>query len=143
MEINTEINKVFGEEMAKIFASSISEETLKVKAEEMWKQLSNKPNEWGNKQNSDIEKLIKNTLLDKLHEKILKILKEPVNEEMMEAHARELIDRARKVAEEAIVKSMANHLASTALSAWNVQDKFVTDVLTVLHTEEERLKRYF
>lgn len=143
MEINTEINKVFGEEMAKIFASSISEETLKVKAEEMWKQLSNKPNEWGNKQNSDIEKLIKNTLLDKLHEKILKILKEPVNEEMMEAHARELIDKARKVAEEAIVKSMANHLASTALSAWNVQDKFVSDVLMVLHTEEEKSKRYF
>ncbi len=143
MEINTEINKVFGEEMAKIFASSISEETLKTKAEEMWKQLSNKPDQWGNKQNSDIEKLIKNALLDKLHEKILKIIKEPVNEEMMEAHARELIDKARKVAEEAIIKSMANHLASTALSAWNVQDKFVSDVLAVLLTEEERLKRHF
>lgn len=33
MEINTEINKVFGTEMAKLFAGSISEEQLKETAE--------------------------------------------------------------------------------------------------------------
>lgn len=34
MEINSEVNKVFGTEMAKLFAATISEEELKHRAEQ-------------------------------------------------------------------------------------------------------------
>ena len=137
MEINAEIYKVFGTEMAKIFASSISEEEIKSKAFEVWKLLNKKTNDWGRTTNSDIEIYIRKVLLEKLHEKILAILEEPQNDEIIEKHARELVDKARQVADEAIVKSIANGICDKTLSAWNVHDKFVEDVLRVLYVEKQ------
>lgn len=137
MEINAEINKVFGTEMAKIFASTISEEEIKSKAFEVWNLLNKKTNEWGRTTNSDIEIYIRKVLLEKLHEKILAILEEPQNDEIIEKHARELVDKARQVADEAIVKSIANGICNKTLNDWNVHDKFVDDVLRVLYVEKQ------
>ncbi|MDT3386693.1 MAG: hypothetical protein LIR46_02865 [Bacteroidota bacterium] len=136
MEINTEINRVFGEEMAKIFASSISEKEIKEKAEDAWRKLNSNVNEWGHSKNSDIESYIKNVLLQRLQDKIYEILKEPVKDEYLETKARELVEKAKTVAEEAIVKSIANSIATRTLSVWNSHDKFVSDVLNVLHTKD-------
>jgi len=82
MELNTEINKVFGEEMAKIFAATISEEEIKEKADKIWKDLNNKIDRWGSRSDSALEAEVKRVLLDELHEKIKEIIHEPVNEEM-------------------------------------------------------------
>ena len=40
MEINTEINKIFGEEMGKLFAAKISDEELEQTAERVWKKMN-------------------------------------------------------------------------------------------------------
>ena len=137
MEINTEINKVFGMEMAKIFASSISEEEINNTAKKVWEQLNTHVNEYGRMKNSDIEDYIRNVLLEKLHEKILMVLKEPKNDKAIEDKARELVGKAKEIAEEAIVKSIANGIADRTLSAWNTHDKFVDDVLRVLYVEKQ------
>ena len=137
MEINTEINKVFGMEMAKIFASSISEEEINNTAKKVWEQLNTHVSEYGRMKNSDIENYIRNVLLEKLHEKILMILQEPKNDEAIEEEARELVRKAKEVAEEAIVRSIADGITSRTLSAWNTHDKFVDDVLRVLYVEKQ------
>ena len=136
MEVNTEINKVFGTEMAKLFASTISEEEMQKAAKQMWERLNKNTNEWGSRRSSDIEKYIKDVLLKRLQEKILAILQEPENDEEFEKRARKLISDAREIADKAIVKSIATNLCQRTLSAWNVQDKFVDDVLRVLYVEK-------
>ena len=136
MEVNTEINKIFGTEMAKLFASTISEEEMQKTAEQIWKRLNENTDSWGHRRSSDIEDYIKNVLLEKLHEKILAILQEPENDEALEKRARELVTKARKIADEAIIKSMATSLCERTLNAWNIHDKFVEDVLHVLYTEK-------
>ena len=40
MELNAEMNKIFGQEMAKLFAATISEEELQRKARDVWKNLN-------------------------------------------------------------------------------------------------------
>lgn len=144
MELNTEINKVFGKEIAKVFAAGISDEEIEAKAKEMWTELCSKTDSWGHRTDSVIEQYIKNVLLEKLHEKILKVLQEPVEDSYIENKARELIKKAKEVAEEAIVRSIANGITTNTLSVWNTHDKFVNDVLNVLrvNAEKDALHRY-
>ena len=40
MEINAEMNKVFGQEMAKLFAATINEEELMHKAQQVWNNMN-------------------------------------------------------------------------------------------------------
>ena len=136
MEVNAEINKVFGTEMAKLFASTISEEEMQKAAKQMWERLNENTDGWGSRRSSDIEKYIKDVLLKRLQEKILAILQEPENDEKLEKRARELIAKAREIADEAIVRSIATNLCERTLSAWNSHDKFVDDVLRVLYVEK-------
>lgn len=136
MEVNAEINKVFGTEMAKLFASTVSEEEMQKAAKQMWERLNENTDGWGSRRSSDIEKYIKDVLLKRLQEKILAILQEPENDEKLEKRARELIAKAREIADEAIVRSIATNLCERTLSAWNSHDKFVDDVLRVLYVEK-------
>lgn len=138
MEINAEINKVFGQEMAKLFATSISKEEMEAKAKKVWRELTTtNDNGWGRTTDSTLEKYIKEEFLNALHEEIKKILAEPDNKEELEKRAREIVAEARRIGEEAIVKSMAEHLASNALSAWNVHDKFVSDVMEAMRLKSQ------
>ena len=137
MEINTEINRVFGTEMAKLFASNISEEEMQKTAQEIWENLNRNTDSWGRRQSSELEDYIKKVLLENLHNKILEILKEPENDAELEKRARAMIAKAQKVAEEAIVKDIARNMCERTLSVWNSHDKFVDDVLGVLHAERQ------
>lgn len=132
MELNAEINKVFGQEMAKLFAASISEEEMKTKAQKVWRELTATNHSWNKTADSELEDYIKKQFLNELHEEIKKILAEPENKEELEKRAREMVAKARRIGEEAIIKSMAEHLVSNALSAYNVHDKFVCDVMEAM-----------
>lgn len=132
MELNAEINKVFGQEMAKLFATSISKEEMEAKAQKVWRELNATNNGWGRSSDSELEDYIKKQFLNELHEEIKKILAEPDNKEELEKRAREMVAEARRIGEEAIVKSMAEHLVSNALSAYNIHDKFVSDVMEAM-----------
>lgn len=136
MELNAEINKVFGQEMAKLFAASISQEEMEEKAQKIWRDLNATNNGWGKTINSELEDYIKKEFLNEIHEEIRKILTEPDNKEELEKRAREMVAEARRIGEEAIVKSMAEHLVSNALSVYNIHDKFVSDVMEAMHVQE-------
>ena len=138
MELNTEINKVFGQEMAKLFAATIDEEELVSQAKEVWNQMNKRENEWGHVSDSEIQKYIKSEILDKLHNKINELLKQPVNEELLETKAREMIERARKIGEEAIIQDMARHMADNALSVYNVREEIVASVMRELEIQKSR-----
>ena len=140
MEFNAEINKVFGQEMAKLFAATISQEEMEQQAQKVWRELNTSTNTWNRREDSELETYIKKEFLTALHEEIKKVLAEPDNKEELEKRAREMVAEARRIGEEAIVKSMADHLVSNALSAWNVHDKFVQDVMEVMRLRDNQLR---
>lgn len=132
MEINAEINKVFGQEMAKLFAASIPQEEMEAKAQKIWRELNATNHGWGKTTDSDLEEYVRKQFLNTVHDEVKKILAEPENKEALEKRAREMVAEARRIGEEAIIKSMAERLVSNALSAYNVHDKFVCDVMEAL-----------
>jgi len=142
MEINAEMNKVFGQEMAKLFAATIDEEELTQKAQEIWNKMNKSEWSYNSRTDSEIEKYIKNQILNKLYEKIETILKEPINEETLEKKAREMIDKARRAGEEIIVRDMAKHMANNALSVYGRDDNIIQAVLSELNLRQDRNRLY-
>lgn len=143
MDINTEINKVFGNEMAKLFAGTISEEQLKATAEKIWIEMNKSERDtWGKRRDSEIERRIKEKIMDRLYDKIKAILDEPVNEELLEKHAREMVAKAREAGEEIIIRDMAKNYASNILSVYMRDEEVVNKVLCELHVESENGRRY-
>ena len=132
MEINTEMNKIFGKEMAKLFAETIPEEDLQKAASKAWIEL-NKKTGWGYSENSEIERLIREKILARLHSKVEDILKEPVADEILEKKAREIVEKARKVGEEAIIRDIANHMVESTLSVYGRNSAIVAEVLNELY----------
>lgn len=142
MEINTEMNKVFGQEMAKLFAATIDEEELKQKAQQVWINMNKSEWSYNSRTNSEIEKYIKDQILDRLYEKIKAILKEPINEETLEKKAREMVDKARRAGEEAIIRDMAHHMADNVLSAYSRDERIVQEVLAQMRIQKENNRLY-
>ena len=136
------MNKVFGQEMAKLFAATIDEEELKQKAQQVWNNMNKSEWSYNSRTEPEIEKYIKNQILDRLYEKIEAILKEPINEEALEKKAREMVDEARRVGEEAIIRDMAHHMADNVLSAYGRDERIVQGVLAEMHVQQERNKFY-
>lgn len=142
MEINAEMNKVFGQEMAKLFAATINEEELTQKAQEVWNKMNKSEWSYNSRTDSEIEKYIKNQILDRLYEKIKAIINEPINEETLEKKAREMVDKARRAGEEAIIRDMAYHMADNVLSAYNRNDRIVQEVLSEMNLRQENNRLY-
>lgn len=143
MDINTEISKVFGNEMAKLFSGTISEEQLKATAEKIWIDMNKSERDtWGNYRNSYIERCVKEKIMDRLYGEIKAILDEPVNEELLKKHAREMVAKAREAGEEIIIRDMAKNYASNILSVYMRDEEVVNRVLHELHVEAENGRRY-
>lgn len=111
MEINTEINKIFGQEMAKLFADSIDETELKEKAKDAWKEINRTTDNWWNRRDSDIDNMIKNELLSRVKNEVNSIL--ATEEVQIDIHnmAQEIINKVRKRTEEAIIERTSKMLA--------------------------------
>ena len=142
MEINAEMNKVFGQEMAKLFAATISEEELQKKAEDVWAELNKSEWSYGSKKRSEIENCIREQIINRLYTKIEEILKESINEEALEKKAREMVDKARRAGEEAIIRDMAQHMADNVLSAYNRDERIVQGVLAQMRLQQENNRLY-
>ena len=139
MELNTEINKVFGTEMAKMFASTITEEEMMKETKTIWDRMTHtEVDNWGRRQAPELEEYIRKEFHAALHQRVLDILKEPEADEVIERHARELVEKARKIADEAIVKDIAKSITARTLSVYGNHEQFVNDVLQVLNVEKER-----
>lgn len=134
MEISTEINKVFGEEMAKIFANKISEEELENTARKIWDDMQLEKRSWnGSREEPEIKRLVKEQIVKRLYEKIESILSDPLNDEFLEAKARNMVETARKIGEEAIIKDMANNMVKNVLSVYNRDESIVQKVIEELN----------
>lgn len=143
MEINAEMNKVFGQEMAKLFAATIDEKELKEKAQEVWREMNYQERSYYNSRtNSKIERYIEDQILNRLYEKIENILKEPINEELLEKKAREMVDTARRAGEEAIIQDMAKHMADNVLSVYSRDESIIQEILSRINLQKENNRIY-
>lgn len=141
MELNTEINKVFGKEMAKLFADTIPETELYEKAKSVWDSLNKMEiDQWGfNKRpHSEIESYIRETILNKLYEKIQEIFKEQLNEDLLEQKAREMVEKARKLGEELIIKELAKNMADSTLYLRGHDENLMTSILGQMYVEIDK-----
>lgn len=136
MDISAEINKTFGEEIAKLFAAKISDEELMETAQKVWNNLlkvDNNVYSIGGRREPEIERLIKEQILKRLYSKIEDILAEPVSEELLEKKAREMVESARKIGEETIIKDMANNMVRNTLSVYGRDEEIAEEIFRRLN----------
>lgn len=137
MEINTEMNRVFGTEIAKLFASTISEEELQQTADKIWNNLNLNTDHWGSRKVPEIERLIREKIVERLYTKIEAILAEPVNDELLEKKAREMVEKARQAGEEIIIRDMAANYAENILSVHGRRESIIQSVLAEMNIMSE------
>ena len=122
MEMTTEITKVFGNEMAKLFASTVSEEEMKKTASEVWEKLKkHECSGFGTRYESELEKLIKAAIIDKVMEKVDELLQRPRDKEALNREAANIVLEARKKANEMIIENLAEGMAKTPFIDYNLQ----------------------
>lgn len=114
MEISTEINKVFGAEMARLFSDQITEEQLREAAEKAWIELNKKDSNFSNNYHgqSVLEREIKNQIFLRFKDEVEKILESESVQVDIEARAKELVKEIRKRAEEKIIERTSNNIAA-------------------------------
>lgn len=112
MELNTEINRVFGEEMAKVFSKSISQEEIMNVAKEAWKQLNYRESSYWITKDSQIDKLIKSVFLDRLKEEVEKITSTDDFKAQMAVLAKQIVDEIIEETYKKTVEEISNRLAA-------------------------------
>lgn len=110
MELNAEINKVFGEEMAKLFAAKFSEEEMKSYANDAWKTLADRGNGYWSKE-SEIDKAVKRAMLDKMQEKIKEVTETEEFQNNMSALAKTIVNEIIDETHKKMVDSISDRLA--------------------------------
>lgn len=115
MEITANIEKVFGEELAKLYSKQISEEELKEAASKAFASISNGKYEYGKYVESPLEKVINKLLLQRISDIVEMLLKKEENMAGLRDEAELIIAEARKVAHEKLVEKLANGFCSSAL----------------------------
>lgn len=111
MELGAEVNKIFGSEMAKLFADKISEEELTAKASEFWNQLIKSTGSGYFREKPEIEKLIQNAILERMKEAIQKYLDQEDIQIDIDKRAKEIVEEIRKEAEKKIIDRASESLA--------------------------------
>ena len=116
MEINTEINKIFGEQMATLFASKISEEELESKSNAAWKKLNECKFSYTREEKTELEKLIREQIVKRVLAKVEELLSEPVPEEKIKQEAERIITEAKEKAHELLVDGIAENIKQNTLN---------------------------
>lgn len=111
MELNAEINKVFGQEMAKLFATQISEEELNNKARQAWVALNSKGNSYWNNE-SEIDKQVKAAMLNCLKEEIDKITQTDEFKKDMQVIAKQIVEDIKVRTQEKIIEEVSTRMAT-------------------------------
>lgn len=110
MEINAEVNKIFGQEMAKLFAATISEDEMYKKAKAVWNDM----NRSAYNRDSEINAFIKNAFKDELKDEINKITSSDVFKEYISSMAQDIVDEIVKKTKEKMIEDVSNRLACIA-----------------------------
>lgn len=133
MELNAEINKVFGEEMAKLFAAKFSEEEMERYANNAWKTLANRGNSYWNNE-SEIDKAVKRAMLDKMQEKIKEVTGTEEFQNNMSALAKTIVDEIIDETHKKMVESVSTQLAmlSTGYSGYGLNSLIEETVMRMM-----------
>lgn len=123
MEINAEINKVFGEQMASLFAANISEEELKARSEEAWLLITKRPYRYGECEKSMLDKLLQEEIVKRVMIKVDEILKEPDTDEKIQEEALRIATEAKKKSEEMMINTIATNIHDRMFS--NYSDSYL------------------
>lgn len=112
MEINAEINKIFGQEMAKLFAEQISEEELRQEAVKSYNYLRNKNYSSIYSSDSEFDRYLKGAILDRFKDEVNKYLETEQVQIDIQTEARKLVDEIRETAKKKIIEKASNALVS-------------------------------
>lgn len=118
MELNAEINKVFGQEMAKIFYKKIPEEELERMARGAYEEIIKFPTDrwdYNKKGNSELTELIKELILNKTMDFIKKELEKPESEDIIQQRAERIVANAKDIAEKEITAKIASSFVNQAI----------------------------
>ena len=135
MELNTEINRVFGEEMAKVFSKSISEEEIMKAAQDVWRQLNYRESSYWNTKDSEIDKLIKSVCLDRLKEEVEKITYTDEFKAQMAVLAKQIVDEIIEETHKKTVEEISNRLAalSTGYGGYSLNSMIEQTVMDMMN----------
>lgn len=111
MELNAEINKIFGQEMAKLFAAQISEEELNKKAKEAWYNLNSRGNSYWSQQ-SEIDDQVKTAILKCLQVEIDKITQTDEFKKDMEVISKQIVEDIKTKTQEKITEEVSSRMAA-------------------------------
>ena len=111
MEIGTEITKVFGQEMAKLYADKVSEEELIKAADIAWACLRESRSNGWNHYDSELDKLIKAELFKRLKAAVTAILDSEKNNQTIQAMAEPLVASIREETQKKIVQKASDQLS--------------------------------
>lgn len=110
--INTEISKIFGEEMAKLFSAQISDEELQTTAQAIWTQLNHKESYYGGFKDSIIENEIKTNLMERLREEIRKITETEEYKTSVRERAKTIVDNIIEETHRKMVEVVSNRFVA-------------------------------
>lgn len=114
MELNAEINKVFGQEMAKLFATQISENEMHQAAGQAWSMLNRE--EWINgKYTTEIKDLTMAAIKNNLAEEIKNITNSEEFKDECKKLAEEIVKDIREETYKKVVEEVSNRLAGMSL----------------------------
>lgn len=115
MELNAEINRVVGEQMAVLLADKISEEEMEKTARACWNVITKRPYSYGREEESQLDKLIKKHITEKILEEIDKILSEPQPKEAIHEEAALIVKEARERAHLVLVNAISENICRNTL----------------------------
>lgn len=121
MEISANIEKVFGNELAKLYCEQISEEELKQTASRLYASVSKGAYVYGNYNKSKLEEAIDKVFVERLAEIVNELLSTPESKEKLRSEAEAIIEEARKVAHEKLVEKISNGFCNNALYSNDTQ----------------------
>lgn len=116
MELNAEINKVVGKEIAVLLAEKIPAEEMEKMSQTIWETITKRSYSYGREEKSALEKLIEQRITSKVMEKVDEISKEEVPMEKIKEEAERIVEEARAQAHVLMVNEIANAMTHAALS---------------------------
>lgn len=135
MEINAEINKVFGAEMAKLFATKISEEEMVKVAREAWNAMTHREYRYGSTQPSKIDTLVQSEIRDNVLTAVTKITETDEFKAECKKRAEEIVKEIQEQVHAKVVAEVSDRLAgmSTGYGGFGLRSMIEQIIMETLH----------
>lgn len=118
MEFNAEINKVFGTEMAKLFAATISEEDMLKLAKEVWNQMTHREYRYCEHQPSEVDKFVKQILRERMVEEVGKLMETEAFKQSVVKAAEEIVAEIQEETHKKIVEEVSSRLCGMSVGGY-------------------------